>query len=141
MTATSPGADAAQVLERYFGAIASLAPDRIAACFRSDGELEDPVGTEVRRGRDDIREYWAQGLCAVAVAVEIETLVALPAGGSIAGHWRMSARSRRGVAAHAEGIDVLQIDETGLITRAEGYWDQAAFRDALIAQSEFPASW
>lgn len=123
--------DGAHVLERYFAAIASLAPDRIAACFRSDGELEDPIGTGVRRGRDDIREYWAQGLCALAVAVDIDVLVALPSGGSVAGHWRMSARSRGGVVAWAEGIDVLQVDEAELIIRAEGYWDQTAFRNAL----------
>ncbi|MGH2863088.1 MAG: nuclear transport factor 2 family protein [Solirubrobacteraceae bacterium] len=105
------------------------------ACFCADGELEDPVGTPIRCGRDEIQEYWARGLCAVAAAVEIHVLAVLPAGGSVAGHWRMTARSRAGLVAHAEGIDVLSLDEAGLIRRAEGYWDQAGFRDALEQQT------
>ena len=128
----NPGSDGRRTLAAYFGAIASLDPARIAACFRPDGELEDPVGSPVRNGRDEIREYWGRGLCAIAAAVEIEVVAALPAGESIAGHWQMTARSRGGAIARAEGIDVLRLDGAGLIRRAEGYWDQAAFRGALI---------
>lgn len=140
MATHPPLADGAQVLYGYFDAIASLAPERVAACFRTDGELEDPIGTGVRHGRDEILEYWAQGLCAIAVAVDIDVLAALPSGGSVAGHWRMCARSRSGVLARAEGIDVLQLDEAGLIRRAEGYWDQMAFRAALMKQLDSPTS-
>ncbi|MGH2857436.1 MAG: nuclear transport factor 2 family protein [Solirubrobacteraceae bacterium] len=119
------------MLSDYFAAIASLEPGRIASCFRADGELEDPVGSLVRSGHDEIRDYWSLGLCAVAAVVEIEIVAALPAGDSIAGHWQMKARSHNGAVAHAEGIDVLRLDEDGLIRRAEGYWDLAAFRHAL----------
>jgi steroid delta-isomerase len=125
-------ADGRQVLDRYFTAIAALDPAAIAACFRPDGELEDPIGTPVRRGRDEIREYWARGLCAAVEKADIEVLVVLPAGDSVAAHWRMAARSRGGAVATAEGIDVLRFDRTGLIRRAEGYWDQGGFRDALV---------
>jgi SnoaL-like domain len=138
MSTQSPLADGAQVLYGYFAAIASLAPERIAAYFRADGELEDPIGTEVRHGQDEIRQYWTRGLCSVAVAVDIDVLAALPAGRSVAGHWQMSARSRSGVVARAEGIDVLQLDEAGLIRRAEGYWDQTAFRAALMKHPDSP---
>lgn len=134
MAARSASSGGVKLLYGYFAAIASLDPARIAACFHADGELEDPIGTEVRRGRDEIREYWARGLCAGAVAVDINVLAALPAGGSVAGHWQMSARSRSGVVARTEGIDVLHLDRTGLIRRAEGYWDQMAFRAALMKQ-------
>jgi hypothetical protein len=33
----------------------------------------------------------------------------------------------------AEGIDVLRVDPQGLIVRAEGYWDAAAFRQILAS--------
>ena len=132
MTSRSPGGRGRQTLDAYFAAIASLDPARIAGCFRSDGELEDPIGSPVRNGHDEIREYWSRGLCAIAAAVEIEVVAALAAGDSIAGHWQMIARSRGGAVARAEGIDVLRLDREGLIRRAEGYWDQAAFRGALI---------
>lgn len=124
---------ARDALRAYFAAIAALDPERIAACFAPDGELEDPRGTLVRHGRQAIADYWAGGLCRVASAVEIEVVAALPAGGSIAAHWRMAAHSITGAMATAEGIDVLHIEQGGLISRAEGYWDQAAFRDALAA--------
>jgi len=130
--ARDSGGDGRRTLDAYFAAIASLEPSRIAACFRPDGELEDPIGSPVRNGRDQIRQYWDRGLCAIAAAVEIEVVAALPAGGSIAGHWQMTARSHAGTIARAEGIDVLRLDGAGLIRRAEGYWDQAAFRDALM---------
>lgn len=120
-----------RALERYFAAIASLDPERIAACFRPDGELEDPLGSPIRYGRDEIRDYWDRGLCAIATNVEVEVLAVLPSGQSVAGHWQMTAGSASGAIARAEGIDVLRLDDAGLIRRAEGYWDQATFRASL----------
>jgi ketosteroid isomerase-like protein len=38
---------------------------------------------------------------------------------------------RNGRVADAEGIDVLHVNDHGQINRAEGYWDQQAFRRAL----------
>lgn len=120
-----------RVSRGYFDALASLDPDRMADLFADSGEIEDPVGTTVRRGRPAIADYWRNGLCAVASQVKIEILTALPAGNSIAVHWRMTAHARGGRTAEAEGIDVLQFDDHGLIVRAEGYWDQASFRGAI----------
>lgn len=119
------------VLRGYFDALASLDPERIAGLFSEIGEIEDPVGTPVWRGRPAIADYWRRGLCAVASNVDIEILIALPAGTSIAVRWRMTAQAHDGRTAEAEGIDVLQFDDHGLIIRAEGYWDQQGFRRAI----------
>ena len=121
----------ARALTDYFEALASLDPGRIAGAFAEDGEIEDPVGSPVQRGRDAIAEYFAGGMCAGASAVEIEIVSALPSGDAIAAHWRMTAYSKHGHTVEAEGIDVLVVDAGGLIRRAEGYWDRAAFRAAL----------
>lgn len=121
------------VVHGYFDALASLDPDSIASLFAESGEIEDPVGTPVRRGRPAIADYWRKGLCAVASHVNIEILTTLPAGTSVAAHWRMTARARNGRSAEAEGIDVLQFDDHGLIVRAEGYWDQTSFRGAIAS--------
>lgn len=120
-----------RALTAYFDALAALDAHRIASVFAEDGEIEDPVGTGVRRGREQIRDYFAQGLCRAAASVQIEVVSALPAGGSIAAHWRMKARGASGQDVTAEGIDVLQVGADGLIVRAEGYWDQLGFRRAL----------
>jgi steroid Delta-isomerase len=120
-----------RVLRAYFDALTKLDPDGIAQLVAKHGEIEDPVGTAVRRGRPAVAEYRRSGLCAVADRVEIEILAALPAGGSIAAHWRMTAYTRSGRVADAEGIDVLHVNDHGQISTAEGYWDQQAFRRAL----------
>jgi steroid Delta-isomerase len=118
-------------LTDYFQALGSLDPERIARVFAEDGEIEDPVGSSVHRGRRAIAKYFAGGMCAGARAVDIEIITALPAGDAIAAHWRMTAQSTNGHTVDAEGIDVLVVDGHGLIRRAEGYWDRAAFRAAL----------
>ncbi|MGH2869810.1 MAG: nuclear transport factor 2 family protein [Solirubrobacteraceae bacterium] len=118
-------------LGNYFDALRSLDPERIASAFTADGEIEDPVGSPVHRGRAAIAAYFAGGMCAGASAVEIEIVSAMPSGGAIAAHWRMTAHSKKGHNVEAEGIDVLTVDQRGLILRAEGYWDLTAFRAAL----------
>jgi steroid delta-isomerase len=120
-----------KTLDAYFAAIAARDPQRIAAVFAEDGEIEDPVGSPVRRGRKDVAAMFAAGVAALASHVEIKVLAALPAGNSIAAHWAMTARGKAGREVATEGIDLLQVDAAGLITRAEGYWDAAAFRQTL----------
>jgi steroid delta-isomerase len=128
---TTTDQTAHRTLATYFAALTALDPKQIAAVFAEDGEIEDPIGTGVRRGREQAAEYFAQGLCRGAARIEIEVVTALAAGGSIAAHWRMSAQGKSGHETEVEGIDVLQVGADGLIVRAEGYWDQQSFRKAL----------
>jgi steroid delta-isomerase len=120
-------------LEAYFAAIAARNPQRIAAVFAEDGEIEDPVGSPVRHGRDGVAGLFSAGVAALASNVEITVLAALPSGSSIAAHWAMTARGKAGREVKAEGIDVIQVGADGLIVRAEGYWNAATFRQALAA--------
>jgi steroid delta-isomerase len=120
-------------LDAYFAAIAARDPQRIASVFARDGEIEDPVGGPIRRGRGEVAAMFAAGVAALASHVEINVIAALPSGHSIAAHWAMTARGKAGREVTAEGIDVLQIDTEGLIIRAEGYWDAATFRQALAS--------
>jgi steroid Delta-isomerase len=117
-------------LDSYFKAIAARDPSRLALVFAEDGEIEDPVGTPVRKGRDTLAELFASGM-AQASDVEINVLAAFPSGNYIAAHWTTTVRTKAGQQAKAEGIDVLEVNEQGLIVRAEGYWNAAAFREAL----------
>jgi len=120
-------------LDAYFAAIAARDPQRIAALFAEGGEIEDPVGSPIRHGRDAVADLFASGVAALASHVGIKVLAALPSGNSIAAYWTMTARGKAGREVKAEGIDVLQVDARGLIVRAEGYWNAAAFRQALTA--------
>ena len=84
-------------------------------------------------GGKGIAGLFAAGVAALASHVEIKVIAALPSGNSIAAHWTMAARGKAGREVRAEGIDVLQTDANGLIVRAEGYWNAAAFRQSLAA--------
>jgi steroid Delta-isomerase len=133
-TVTAPNSEVMKkTLDTYFAAIAARDPERIALVFAVDGELEDPVGSPIRHGRDAIAGQFASGVTALASHVEIKVLAAMPCGNSIAAHWAMTARTKTGREVKAEGIDVLQVDAQGLIVRAEGYWNAAAFRQTLAA--------
>jgi len=123
-------------LDAYFGAIAARDPSRIAQAFAEGGEIEDPVGSPVRYGRDAVAELFASGVALLASDVEINVLAALPSGNCIAAHWTMTARSKLGHEVKTEGIDVLQVDAHGFIVRAEGYWNAAAFRQALASPQQ-----
>jgi SnoaL-like domain len=120
-------------LAAYFAGIAARDPQRIASVFAETSEIEDPVGSPIRHGRGGVIALFSAGVAALASHVEIEVIAALPSGASIAAHWRMAARGNAGREVRAEGIDVLQVDARGLIVRAEGYWNAAAFRQALAA--------
>lgn len=120
-------------LDAYFASIAARDPQRIASNFAEDGVIEDPVGSPVRHGRDGVAGLFASGVAALASHVEIEVLAAFPCGNTIAAHWTMKARGKAGREVKAEGIDVLLVDAQGVIARAEGYWNAAAFRQALAA--------
>ena len=120
-------------LDTYFRAIAARDPERIASVFAKDGEIGDPVGSPVRHGRNEVARLFASGVATHASHAETQVLAALPSGNCIAAHWTMTARGKAGHMVEAEGIDILQVNANGLIVRAEGYWDAAAFRQALAA--------
>lgn len=129
---TGPTSDVLRkALDTHIAALSAIDPQRIASNYADDGEIEDPVGTGVHRGRAAVAAYFSRGLGSLASHVEIQVLTALPSGNSIAAHWKMKARGKAGREVEAEGIDVLQVDVQGKIIRSEGYWNAAAFRQAL----------
>ncbi|MDA8081111.1 MAG: nuclear transport factor 2 family protein [Actinomycetota bacterium] len=120
-----------QALKAYFAGLSALDAEMIAAVFTEDGELEDPVGSTVRKGRAEIAKYFSKGLCSVSRHLDITPLAIHPTGGSIAVQWHMTVESLSGAHAAADGIDILTVTGDGLISRVEGYWNQRAFLRAF----------
>jgi hypothetical protein len=108
-----------KTLDTYFSAIAGRDPERIALVFAINREIEDPVVSPVRHGRDGVVQLFASGVAVLASRVEITILAALPSGSCIVAHWTMIAHGKAGREVKAEGIDVLRVDSQGLIVRAE----------------------
>lgn len=122
---------ALEALNAYFAGLSSLDPEQIASAFTEDGELEDPVGSPLRKGRGEIAKYFSKGLCSVSRNLEIAAISSNSSGGSIAVRWHMTVEALSGTKAEADGIDVLTVTPEGLISRVEGYWDQKAFLKAF----------
>jgi steroid delta-isomerase len=120
-----------RAVAEFFAAIAAVDPPRIAAAFAEQGEIEDPVGSEIVRGRANIEASFANGFAKRIRSAEVETLATEIAGDSIEARWRLGAVGTSGRRAEAEGIDVVTVDSDGLITRVAGYWDPKPFLDAL----------
>ncbi len=120
-----------ETLDAFFRAIESLDARRIAACFAEDGEIEDPVGSQVILGRAAIEASFAGGLVKLVRSAAVRTVFAQVAGDRIAAHWAMRAVATDGRTCGAEGIDVVFVNGRGEIRRVEGYWDAEAFVSCL----------
>jgi steroid Delta-isomerase len=49
----------AQTVDRYLEFVAKGTADDIVTLYAADATIEDPVGSELRRGHDAIREFYA----------------------------------------------------------------------------------
>ena len=117
-------ADAATIrstIERY---CATFSDDRDGwlALFADDATVEDPVGSEVQRGKDAIGAFWdaSHGL-ADRITLTPSSYVKV-AGNEAA--FAMDARMETGNDVNGMGIiDVMTFDDSGKITSQRAYWD------------------
>ena len=105
-------------VRRYLDAVAKGTAEDIAACYAEDGTLEDPVGTEPKRGRAAIREFYS---AIEAFQRETELLTVRVAGGSAAFHFRVRTHLP-GQVVEVEPIDVMTFDDGARITSMRAFW-------------------
>ncbi|GII85255.1 steroid Delta-isomerase [Sphaerisporangium siamense] len=111
---------------RYLDAVANGTADDIAACYAPDGTLEDPVGSEPRRGRAAIREFYS-GLEGARRRTELLTVRV--AGDSAAFHFRVRTELADQTF-EVEPIDVMTFDEEQRITSMRAFWSPGDMRVA-----------
>ena len=111
----------------YVAGFAAGDPDAIAALFAEDATVEDPVGTEIRRGKPAIREFYAYSM---STGAKLELLgdprcaadyVAFPF--AVLLEWQ-------GNKSRIEVIDTFRIDDAGKITEMRAYWGPANMKSA-----------
>lgn len=62
-TQKGPTADVLRkALDAHIAALPAIDPQRIASNCAEDGEVEDPIGTGVLRGRAAVAAYFSRGL-------------------------------------------------------------------------------
>lgn len=110
--------------ERYMEALNSLDRDAYMACFARDAELLDPYGGRKFSGIEGLSK-WFGGMESTWETFSMKLTEYFASGDRLAVRWRTSAFARNGKTASFEGINVFTVDEDGLISRLEGYWDAA----------------
>jgi len=114
-----PPTTAKAALQAYVDGLNAGDADAVIALFAPDAEIEDPVGTPPKRGREI--ERWFRR------AVEMRARLELA--GPIRGSHGRSAAMAFSVTTRFEGqlrvtrsIDAVTLDDAGRIARLEGYW-------------------
>jgi steroid delta-isomerase len=108
----------AGTVNRYVELLGSGSADELVALFAADATVEDPVGSGVRHGRDEIRELFSR--------VEkqnrtVELLSAHVIGREAAFLARLTVHAGD-VTTRIDGIDVMTFDDEARITSMRAFW-------------------
>ena len=107
-------------VKRYVELVATGKPDDIVALYAEDAVLEDPVGTEQRRGHDAIREFYK---VIENMEQESELLTLRVTGSRAAFHFSLITKVGE-QKMELSPIDIMEFDEAGKITSMQAFWGQ-----------------
>ena len=113
-----------EVVERYVSRVATGTTDEALELFAEGATVEDPVGSEVRRTPETIRELYAtlEGLEQAGEVLSVRV-----AGGQAA--FLFELRTKAGDQTYTLApIDVMTFDDDAKITSMRAYWSDADMR-------------
>jgi steroid delta-isomerase len=113
--------DYAKAVNRYLELVANGSADEVTALYAEDATIEDPIGSELRRGRSAIHEFYA----AFESAQKQTELVSLRVGGNEAAFlWSLTIKAGDSGTA-IEPISVMRFDDDARITSMRAFWSPA----------------
>jgi steroid delta-isomerase len=117
--------DYAATINRYLELVAGKGTaEEITALYTDDATVEDPIGSDLRRGQKALHEFYA----AFDDADKETELVSLRIGGNEAAFvWRLTLRAADGGTV-IEPISVMSFDENAKITSMRAFWSPADVR-------------
>jgi steroid Delta-isomerase len=113
-----------ETVKSYLALVAKAATDEIVALYAADATIEDPIGSDLRRGQDAIREFYA-GFQEIKKETE---LAELRVGGSEAAffwHLTLDAGDTR---TRISPISLMTFDEDAKITSMRAFWSPSDVR-------------
>ena len=111
-----------EVIEQYTARFSAGDRDGWLALWHEDATMEDPVGTEVKKGRDAIAEFWDSGAGASGAQLELDSPVLVPSPND--GSFLMNVKVKLGDEEFVmPAIDVMTFDDSGLITSQRAFFD------------------
>jgi steroid Delta-isomerase len=123
-----PSADELRgLVDEYIAAMSSNDKDGYVALFAADATVEDPVGSDVQKGHDEIGNFWDM------VHTLSETITLVPTGPvRVAGNelaFPMQAVSDvGGTKMVVDIIDIFAVGDDRKITAMRAFWDMAEMR-------------
>jgi steroid Delta-isomerase len=116
--------DYAKTVNRYLELVAKGSADDVTALYAEDATIEDPIGSELRRGRAAIHEFYA----AFESAEKQTELVSLRVGGNEAAFlWSLTIKAGDSGTV-IEPISVMTFDDDAKITSMRAFWSPADAR-------------
>jgi steroid delta-isomerase len=113
--------DYAKTVNRYLELVANGSADDVSALYAEDATIEDPIGSELRRGRAAAHEFYT----AFESAEKQTELVLLRVGGNEAAfHWNLTIKAGDSGTA-IELISVMTFDDDAKITSMRAFWSPA----------------
>ena len=124
---TSPDSIRATI-ETYWAAFSAGDKARWLGLYADDATIEDPVGSGVCRGRDEIAGFWDQSR-ALADSIELRGVVLNVCGDECA--FAMEVRPTIGGDVYTmTAIDVMRFDADGRIASMRAFWQADQLRPA-----------
>ena len=108
----------ADTVNSYAALLGSGSADEITALYAPDASVEDPVGTGVRRGHDEIRELYSR----VEKQTRTVELLSVHINGNEAAFLARLTVITGDVRTEIDGIDVMTFDEHARITSMRAFW-------------------
>jgi len=106
-------------LKAYVDGLNAGDADAVIALFAPDAEIEDPVGTPVKRGSEI--EAWFRRAVEMRARLELAGPIRGSHGRAAAMAFTVTTRFEGQVIA-TRSVDAVRFDDAGRITRLEGYW-------------------
>jgi steroid Delta-isomerase len=110
-----------QTVNRYLEFLATGKADAVVTLYAADATIEDPVGTDVRRGHDAIHEFYAAFQDAKK---DTELLQLRVAGGEAAFLWSLTLDAG-GSRTRMTPISHMTFDDDAKITAMRAFWSPA----------------
>ncbi|MFO0573897.1 MAG: nuclear transport factor 2 family protein [Polyangia bacterium] len=121
-----------QLIANYYVAVRGLDLNNYLANFAKHGTLEDPVGTDPRRGLAEIAGAYQQAIDSFSILDMREQDVFTPdKTNEAAVRWTVSLTFKNGLKVDPfNGITYFKFDDAGKIASARAFWDPSALANA-----------
>lgn len=122
--------DAATLVDRWLPLWTGNRPDALLACYAEDARYRDPAKPDGLHGHAELRRYFGK-LLALNPDWRWEADEIIPTAAGFTLKWRATIPvGDQAIVEH--GLDIVEVDARGLITRNEVYFDRTAWFAAMM---------